>query len=64
MDVGASLAPERLDGFYSYLIFKSLTSIGRCPMDMNIPAQKIRALQMGPKTQNDDLLENGFYDFN
>jgi hypothetical protein len=30
---------------------------------MNITAPKIRALQMGPKTQNGDFLENGFNDF-
>jgi hypothetical protein len=43
--------PERLDKFYSYLVFKSLFVIERCPVSMNIPGTKLGALQMGFKTQ-------------
>jgi hypothetical protein len=58
----ASLAPEQLDGFYSYSVFSS-SSIGRCPMNVTIPAPKLGALQMGFKTQNGDFLENYSNDF-
>jgi hypothetical protein len=43
----ASLEPEQLDRFHRYSAFMNL-SVG-CPMNMNILAPKIRALQMGPK---------------
>jgi hypothetical protein len=56
---GASLVPERLDGFCSDFIFKSSSIIGRCPMNLNIPAPKIKALQAHPRTQNGCFLENG-----
>jgi hypothetical protein len=32
-------------------------------MNMNILASKVGALQMGPKKQNGDFLENGSNDF-
>jgi hypothetical protein len=51
----APLAPK--------LLFKSCSIIGRCPVNLNIRARKIGALQMGPKTQNGDFLENDSDDF-
>jgi hypothetical protein len=41
--------PEELDGFYSYSLFKNSCIVGQCPVNMNILAPKIWALQMGPK---------------
>jgi hypothetical protein len=38
--------------------FKGLSTIGQCPVNINIPAPKIGDLQMGAKTQNADFLEN------
>jgi hypothetical protein len=29
--------------------------VGRFPLNINVPAAKIGALQMNPKTQNDDF---------
>jgi hypothetical protein len=55
----AFLLPERLDGFYSYSVFKTLPVIGRFPINMNIPVTKIGAL----KTQNSYFLYNGYNDF-
>jgi hypothetical protein len=57
MDKCASLAPERLDGFYSYSVFTKLIAIFRCPL--NSPARKTGALHLNHKTQNGDCLENG-----
>jgi hypothetical protein len=45
------LEPERLDGFYSYSVFKSLSVTDRCPANMDILAPKIGALQMGPQNK-------------
>jgi hypothetical protein len=45
----ASLAPGRLDGFYSYSVFKSLFIIGQCPVNMNNPAPKTRDPSDGPQ---------------
>jgi hypothetical protein len=39
--------PEELDRFYS--VFKSLSTISQRRMNMNIPAQNIGAIQMGPR---------------
>jgi hypothetical protein len=50
--VCASLASERLEGFYSYSLFKSLSIVGRYPMNINILAPKIGVIQVGPETQN------------
>jgi hypothetical protein len=47
----ALLAPEWLDEFYSYLVFKSLSIIDHCPVNVDILAPKIEALQMGPKNK-------------
>jgi hypothetical protein len=58
-----SLAYERLDGFYSYAVFRRLFILGRCPVNLNIPALKIENLQIGPKIQNGDFLENNWHDF-
>jgi hypothetical protein len=54
----ASLVPERLDGFYSYSAFLSISVIGRCQVNVNIPALQIGAIHMGPKTQNGDFLKD------
>jgi hypothetical protein len=43
------LAPGRLDGFYSYSAFKSLSIIGRCPVNMNILPKKNRDLWNSPQ---------------
>jgi hypothetical protein len=37
----ASIAPEELDGFYSYLLYKSLSTLGWRPVTMNVLAPKI-----------------------
>jgi hypothetical protein len=39
--------------------------IRRCPVNTNIPAPKLEALEIGPKTQNCDFffIENGCIDF-
>jgi hypothetical protein len=36
------LVPEWFNGFYAYLVFKSLSVIGQCLVNMNIPAKKKR----------------------
>lgn len=59
----ALLVPEQIDKFYSYSVFKSLSFIGQCPVNMNILAPGIRVLHMGPKIQNCDFLENGSNNF-
>jgi hypothetical protein len=59
----ALLAPQRLDGFYSYLELKSLSTVGRCSVNLNSPAPKLETLERGPKTQNGNFLENGSNDF-
>jgi hypothetical protein len=61
--MNVSLAPERLNGFYSYSIFESLSIISRCSVNMDIPSLKILALQMGIKTQNYGFLKKGCNDF-
>jgi hypothetical protein len=48
----SSLAPEQLVEFYSYSLFKSLTIIGQCLVEMNILAPKIGALKMPPTPPN------------
>jgi hypothetical protein len=48
----ASLGPEGLDGFCLYLVFKSLSVLGSCLVNIKILAKKIHALYMGPKIQN------------
>jgi hypothetical protein len=53
------LAPGRLEGFYSYLLFKSLYVIGWCPGNLNILVTKIETPQMGPKKPNGNFLANG-----
>jgi hypothetical protein len=58
------MAPEWLDRFCSYSVFKSLFFMGQCPMNLNIPMPKLRALKMGPKTQNVDFLENSCNSYN
>jgi hypothetical protein len=53
-----SHAPEWLDGFYTYLVFKSLPIIGWCTLNINILVPKMRAFHMGPNKQNGDILKN------
>jgi hypothetical protein len=48
---------------YNISVFKSLLSIDRYPMNMNILALNVRALQMGRNEKNDDFLENGSNDY-
>jgi hypothetical protein len=59
----ASLAPEWLDGFYLFSVFKMFSSTGRCPINMNILALEIGALQMSPSKRNGRFLGNGCNDF-
>jgi hypothetical protein len=49
-----SLVPEWLDEFYSYLVFRGLSFMGQCLVNMNILVPKTRGL---PK-QNVDFLKN------
>jgi hypothetical protein len=44
-------APERLNGINSYSVFKSLSVIGQCPVNMNIPASKTWVLQLSPQNK-------------
>jgi hypothetical protein len=53
-----SLAPERLGGFYSYLVLNNLFITGRLPLNMNILVPKIRALHLCPKEENVSFLES------
>jgi hypothetical protein len=52
------MAPEQLDGFYSYSIFMSLTIIGRCSVNVNILTSKTEAFHSDPQRQNCNFLEN------
>jgi hypothetical protein len=45
----ASLAPERLNEFYSYSVCKCSCIIGRCPVHMHILDHKTMALRWVPK---------------
>jgi hypothetical protein len=54
-----SLVPAQLSGIYSYSVFKILSVIGWCPINLNRTHSKI----CGPKAQNIDVLENGSKDF-
>jgi hypothetical protein len=45
------LVPQRLGGFYSYSVTKSIFIIGQSPVNINILAQEIGALHMVPKEQ-------------
>jgi hypothetical protein len=54
---------KRFDGFYSYSVFQSLSTINRCLENMNLPAQELSTFQMGRKTQNGDFREIGSNDF-
>jgi hypothetical protein len=54
-----SLAPERLNGFYSHSFFKSLSFIGGCPVNINNPNPKAGAFQGVTKTQNCNFHESG-----
>jgi hypothetical protein len=43
--------PERLDGVYSSSVFKSLSFVGRCLLNMNILTPKVTTLYRIPQTQ-------------
>jgi hypothetical protein len=49
--VRASLAPERLDGFYSYSVFKSLFFTSPCPVNTYIQLLKQVAFRMPQNTK-------------
>jgi hypothetical protein len=40
-----------MNGFYLHSFFRSLSILGRCLKNLNTPAPKIGALQIGSKTQ-------------
>jgi hypothetical protein len=44
----ALLAPEWLDGFYSYSVFKGLSALCQCPMNSKILVPKTEALVLVP----------------
>jgi hypothetical protein len=48
---------------FLYSAIKGLSTVGRCPMNRNILAQKYGALHRGSQTQNCDFLENRSNDF-
>jgi hypothetical protein len=54
----ASLVSEWLDGTYFYSVFKGLSLIGQCLMNMNILAPKIGALQMDHKNKMAIFIKN------
>jgi hypothetical protein len=57
----ASLASGRLQGYYSYSVPKSVSATGRFPVNMNIPAPQMSALQKSPETQNGNFLQSSFF---
>jgi hypothetical protein len=42
---------------------QEVSTVGRCPVNLNVPASKIGALQIGSRGQNNDFLEDGSYGF-
>jgi hypothetical protein len=60
--INGGAPPERLDGFYSYSPFRSLTIIGRNPVNINILAPKTATIHVSPKNQNGDSPTNGSND--
>jgi hypothetical protein len=50
----ALLAPERLDEFHLYAVFKSLSTLSWCPVNMNILSPEIRVIQINPHLKNQD----------
>jgi hypothetical protein len=58
-----SVSPEQFDGFYSYSAFRCLSITVRCPVNLKILAPRIGAVQMDPKMQIGDFLENDYNDF-
>jgi hypothetical protein len=59
----ASLRPERLDGFYSHWVFKTLSLISWCLVNTNVVAPKIGALLSGPETHYFYFCEGIYNDF-
>jgi hypothetical protein len=53
----ASLAPAQLNGLYSHFTFKGLSMLDRCPLNLDISAPKIGAIQMSPKIKMAVLLK-------
>jgi hypothetical protein len=54
---------QRLNGFYSYLVLKTLSLVGRCSVNTNILASKIGVLHMSLKTKKGHFLDNGSNNF-
>jgi hypothetical protein len=48
---------------YSYLVFKGLSIIGQCPLNVNIPPLEIEAIHMVPEIESGDFHKNGHNDF-
>jgi hypothetical protein len=44
-----------MEEIYSRTIFESLSVIGQCPVNMNIPTSEIMTLQKSPQTQNSNF---------
>jgi hypothetical protein len=58
-----SLVTEQYDKFYSYPVFHNSSITGQCLANMNVPAPKIKALWLDPKTHNGDFLKYGCNNF-
>jgi hypothetical protein len=62
--VGLAMPPDQLlEEFCSYAVFKSSLFLDRCLVNMTVLAPKIECLQISPKSQNGNFLENGSYDY-
>jgi hypothetical protein len=55
---------ERFDRLSPYSASEVSNGTGGCPVNLNIPAPKIRPLYLIPKIQNFNFLENSHNDFN
>jgi hypothetical protein len=49
--MSTSLGPERLNGFYLYSVFMSLSILDWLSVNMKIPAPKAGTLQRGPRNK-------------
>jgi hypothetical protein len=54
---------ELLERFDLYFILMSLSILGQCPGNLNIPAPNSGPFKMGHTTQNGDFLKNGSNNF-
>jgi hypothetical protein len=59
----ASLAPEGLDGFYSWSVFKKSCTTGLCSVNVKAIAPKILTLSNRLQKQNGVVLQNVSIDF-